>query len=215
MALLQLLSRQEPRRLRRRRHGRRPTIPDYAASASAMLRDWGAEQKYHHVLKGYNYPHGGHPGRRPAREAAPPRGVDRSPPPAAARYYDQAFAGSGVATPPAVATAAATSITSTPSARPERARWQQELTAQGRPDRHPLPDPGPPAAGLRGRRATSAGDFPHSEKAADEVLSLPMYPELTGVQQDEVVAAVLETAKPVGSKPLNFSRPMLTRHNGS
>jgi dTDP-4-amino-4,6-dideoxygalactose transaminase len=20
-----------------------------------MLRDWGAEQKYHHVLKGYNY----------------------------------------------------------------------------------------------------------------------------------------------------------------
>jgi dTDP-4-amino-4,6-dideoxygalactose transaminase len=39
------------------------------------------------------------------------------------------------------------------------------------------------------------GDFPHSEKAANEVLSLPMYPELNRLQQDEVIAAVLETAK--------------------
>ncbi len=35
-----------------------------------------------------------------------------------------------------------------------------------------------------------AGDFPHSEKAATEVLSLPMYPELTRPMQDEVVAAL-------------------------
>ena len=36
------------------------------------------------------------------------------------------------------------------------------------------------------------GDFPHSEEAAKEVLAVPVYPELTRAQQDEVVAAVLE-----------------------
>jgi dTDP-4-amino-4,6-dideoxygalactose transaminase len=30
-----------------------------------------------------------------------------------------------------------------------------------------------------GDGAFSKGSFPHSEKAADEVLSLPMYPEMT------------------------------------
>ena len=36
------------------------------------------------------------------------------------------------------------------------------------------------------------GDFPESERAAKEVLAIPVYPELTRPQQDEVVAAVLE-----------------------
>ncbi|HUO52824.1 MAG TPA: DegT/DnrJ/EryC1/StrS family aminotransferase [Gemmatimonadaceae bacterium] len=35
-----------------------------------------------------------------------------------------------------------------------------------------------------------AGQFPESEKAAKEVISLPVYPELTPAQQDEVIAAV-------------------------
>ncbi len=38
------------------------------------------------------------------------------------------------------------------------------------------------------------GDFPHSEQAAKEVLAIPVYPELTGAQKDEVAGAVLEVA---------------------
>jgi dTDP-4-amino-4,6-dideoxygalactose transaminase len=34
------------------------------------------------------------------------------------------------------------------------------------------------------------GEFPESERASDEVLSLPVYPELSQTQQDEVIAAV-------------------------
>jgi dTDP-4-amino-4,6-dideoxygalactose transaminase len=34
------------------------------------------------------------------------------------------------------------------------------------------------------------GEFPESEKAANEVLSLPVYPELTQSQLDEVIGAV-------------------------
>ncbi|MDE3088780.1 MAG: DegT/DnrJ/EryC1/StrS family aminotransferase [Chloroflexota bacterium] len=37
-----------------------------------------------------------------------------------------------------------------------------------------------------------AGDFPHTEKAASEILSLPMYPELTNVQAQQIVDALKE-----------------------
>lgn len=39
------------------------------------------------------------------------------------------------------------------------------------------------------------GDFPVSEKAADEVLSLPLYPELTPEQVERVATAVIEAVR--------------------
>jgi len=42
------------------------------------------------------------------------------------------------------------------------------------------------------------GDLPHTERAADEVLSLPLYPELTAAQQAFVVAAIAKLLGPAG-----------------
>jgi dTDP-4-amino-4,6-dideoxygalactose transaminase len=41
------------------------------------------------------------------------------------------------------------------------------------------------------------GDFPIAERVAREILSLPMYPQLSYQQQDEVAAAVKEAVLPV------------------
>ena len=39
------------------------------------------------------------------------------------------------------------------------------------------------------------GDLPHSERAAKEVLAIPVYPELTEAQMDEVAGSVLEVVR--------------------
>jgi dTDP-4-amino-4,6-dideoxygalactose transaminase len=165
--------------------------PEYARKIR-MLRDWGAEQKYHHVLKGYNY-------RMEAMQGAVLRVKMRhlekwtEARRRIARRYDEAFAGTEIRTPqPTDSNRHVYHVYAIRST--ARARWQQELSARGIQTgiHYPIPVHRQPAY-TDGR--WNAGDFPHSETAAEEVLSLPMYPELQESQQDEVVRAVLEVAR--------------------
>ncbi|RYG34202.1 MAG: erythromycin biosynthesis sensory transduction protein eryC1, partial [Burkholderiales bacterium] len=111
---------------------------------------------------------------------------------AAARYKSM-FEGTGVATPAALDNrrhvyhiyAIRTS---------DRARWIEELNKKGIQTgiHYPFPLHTLKAFDFLGYKQ---GQFPHSEKAAAEVLSLPMFPELTAVQQEEVVSAVAALQK--------------------
>jgi dTDP-4-amino-4,6-dideoxygalactose transaminase len=169
-----------------------------------MLRDWGAETKYQHVLKGYNFRLEGLQGavlRVKLRRLEAWTEARR----AAAAYYRALFVGSGV---------------QAPQARPEvrhvyhlyvirtaqRAAWQAALAAQGIQTGIHYPTPVhllPAFAGLGHR----AGEFPHAERAAAEVLSLPMFPELSSAQCEEVAHAVMRLAAPHAHEPDAESLP--------
>jgi dTDP-4-amino-4,6-dideoxygalactose transaminase len=164
--------------------------PEYARTIR-MLRDWGAERKYQHVLKGYNYRLEGIQGavlRVKLRRLEAWTEARR----AAAARYDRLLAGSGVRTPEVL-----------PDARhvyhiyavraPRRQAWQEALQAQGIQTgiHYPIPVHLLPAFSDLGY---SVGDFPHAERAANEVLSLPMFPELTATQTEEVALAVRRLA---------------------
>lgn len=152
-----------------------------------MLRDWGAEKKYQHVLKGYNFRLEGIQGavlRVKLRHLEAWTEARRQ----AARHYDTLFEGSGVAMP--VQASFARHVYHLYVVRTtQRQLWQDALTAQGIQTgiHYPTPVHLLPAFADLGYRA---GEFPHSEQAANEVLSLPMFPELTEAQCGEVARAV-------------------------
>jgi dTDP-4-amino-4,6-dideoxygalactose transaminase len=156
-----------------------------------MLRDWGAERKYHHVLKGYNYRLEGIQGavlRVKLRHLDRWTRARRS----AADCYRHSLRASDVLIPQEM-----------PYARhvyhvyairsPRRQAWQELLLARGIHTgiHYPVPVHLQPAFADLGYRA---GQFPHSEQAANQVLSLPMYPELTGEQCEIVSRAVCKLA---------------------
>jgi dTDP-4-amino-4,6-dideoxygalactose transaminase len=164
--------------------------PEYARTIR-MLRDWGAEKKYHHVLKGYNFRMEGMQGavlRVKLRYLEGWTEARRT----AAGHYDRLFAGTGVATPTAASYARHVyhiyAVRTT-----NRQAWQDALLAQGIQTgiHYPTPVHLLPAFAELGYKA---GDFPHAEQAANEVLSLPMFPELTAAQCEEVARAVANLA---------------------
>jgi dTDP-4-amino-4,6-dideoxygalactose transaminase len=164
--------------------------PEFARTIR-MLRDWGAEKKYHHVLKGYNYRLEGLQGavlRVKLRHLEKWTEARRS----AAAYYDNALADNGIQTPfPREHSRHVYHVYAVRTT--ERAKWQEFLNSRDIQSgiHYPIP------VHLQEAYASpryKAGDFPHSEKAAAEVLSLPMYPELTEPMQDEVIAALLDVA---------------------
>jgi dTDP-4-amino-4,6-dideoxygalactose transaminase len=77
---------------------------------------------------------------------------------------------------------------------PQRDKFQNALTGQGVHTgiHYPIPVHLQPAYAELGYKE---GNFPHSELAAKEVLSLPMFPELTSAQQDTVSKSVREVFK--------------------
>jgi dTDP-4-amino-4,6-dideoxygalactose transaminase len=156
-----------------------------------MLRDWGAEKKYHHVLKGYNFRMEGIQGavlRVKLRYLEKWTEARRT----AASHYDRVFAGSNVASPKAMSYSR--HVYHIYAVRTKnRQAWQDALLAQGIQTgiHYPTPVHLLPAFADLGYRA---GQFPHAEQAANEVLSLPMFPELTQAQCEEVARAVMDLA---------------------
>lgn len=162
--------------------------PEYGRTIR-MLRNWGAARKYEHVLKGYNYRLQGIQGAILRVKLRYLEGWTEARRAHAARY-DALLAGSGVETPAA-----------RPDSRhvyhiyairtPRRGDLQVALKAQGIETgiHYPTPVHLLPAHSDLGY---SAGDFPCAEAAAAEVLSLPMFAELTEEQIGAVAGAVRE-----------------------
>jgi dTDP-4-amino-4,6-dideoxygalactose transaminase len=157
-----------------------------------MLRDWGAEKKYHHVLKGYNYRLEGIQGAvlRVKLKYLEEWTESRR---AAAAYYNQLLQDVGVKTPKAMAYARHVYHVYAIRAK-NRNEWQQALQEKGIQTgiHYPIPVHLLPAYADLGYMA---GDFPYSERAANEVLSLPMFPELTRGQCEEVCDALTHLTK--------------------
>lgn len=157
-----------------------------------MLRDWGAERKYEHVLKGFNYRmdsiQGAVLGVKLRHLEAWTEGRR-----AVAAQYDRLLADSGVATPAEM-----------PYARhvyhvyairtPNRQVWRSALDERGIQTgiHYPFPIHLLPAYSDLGYRR---GQFPHAEKAAAEVLSLPIFPELTEAQCEAVATVIKGLAR--------------------
>jgi dTDP-4-amino-4,6-dideoxygalactose transaminase len=108
---------------------------------------------------------------------------------AAAANYAQFFSGSAVRTPEALAhNRHVYHVYAIRTA--HRAEWMDALQKQGIASgiHYPIPVHLLPAYADLGYKA---GQFPHSELAAAETMSLPMYPELT-VQQCQTVATAVK-----------------------
>lgn len=160
--------------------------PEYTRTMQ-MLRDWGQEHRYHHILKGYNYRMDGIQGailRVKLRYIEAWTEARRTH----AAQYNQLLANSGLTTP--VALAHNRHVYHVYAVRTTQREWlQQQLNEQGIQTgiHYPIP--------VHLQTAYSDleyqhGDFPHSELAAKEVLSLPMYPELTPAQVSQVAESL-------------------------
>jgi len=144
-----------------------------------MLRDWGQDRKYHHVLAGYNYRMEGMQGavlRVKLRHLEKWTEARR----AHAARYRALLPGCGVEIPAEAAGARHVyHVYAVRSAR--REAIMKGLGEQGIQTgiHYPIPVHLQPAYA---DPAYGPGTFPHAEKAAAEVTSLPMYPELTEAQ---------------------------------
>lgn len=157
------------------------------AKTIRMLRDWGQERKYYHDLKGFNYRMEGIQGAILGVKLKNLEAWTEARRKNATVYAD-ALKGSGVLAPSEM-----------PYARhvfhvyairsPKRDAIHKALTDADIQSgiHYPIPIHLQKAYADLGRKA---GAFPYAEKAAAEVLSLPMFPELTADQIAQVAAVV-------------------------
>jgi len=160
-----------------------------------MLRDWGQSRRYHHDLKGFNYRLEGMQGAilgvKLKHLDAWTNARRRN-----AALYNKSLAGADVESP--LEMNYSRHVYHVYAVRtPSRDSLAKELNAQGVQTgiHYPIP------VHLQEAYADSAyraGDFPHAERAAAEVLSLPMFPELTEEQVRQASEAVLNAATSVG-----------------
>ena len=161
------------------------------ARKARMLRDWGQERKYHHVLKGFNYRMEGFQGailRVKLRHLDQWTEARRSH----AAVYGELLGESSVLVPQQAPYAH--HVYHVYAVRhSDRDSLARTLHAHGVGTgiHYPVPVHLQPAYADLGHRV---GDFPEAERAANEVLSLPMYPELTRTQIETVCAAVGQEA---------------------
>lgn len=162
--------------------------PEYARTIR-MLRDWGQERRYHHVLKGYNYRMDGIQGAilrvklLYLDQWTEARRVH-------AALYNELLTDSSVKTP--ISMPYSHHVYHIYAVRsPQRDVLQQKLNEKGIQTgiHYPIPVHLQPAYADLGYKL---GDFPCSETVAKEVLSLPMYPELSPEQIKIVSTAVSE-----------------------
>jgi dTDP-4-amino-4,6-dideoxygalactose transaminase len=164
--------------------------PAYA-DTMRLLRSWGEKVRYEHRLKGYNYRMDGIQGAILGVKLKYLEAWTEARRRHAAAYA-AAFDGSGVVTPKErpgdrhVYHVYAVRVS-------DRDGWRQRLTDAGIQTgvHYPIPVHLQPAHADLGYRR---GDFPVSEQVASEILSLPMFPEMTAEQITTVAGAFRHAA---------------------
>jgi len=162
--------------------------PEYARTIG-MLRDWGQDRKYHHSLHGYNYRMEGFQGailrvklRHLERWTETRRAIVKT--------YNEHLAGADVVRPAEMPWARHVYHLYTLRADNRDALQAALLNAGIQTGIHySTPVHLQPAYTALGY---GPGSFPESEKAAREVLSLPLYPELSDSQIEDVAKAVMQ-----------------------
>jgi len=163
------------------------TSNDKYAQTVRMLRDWGQDRKYHHVLRGYNYRMEGFQGavlRVKLRHLEVWTNARRN----LVGLYNRLLAEAGVETPSEMSWAHHVYHVYTLRTADRdgmHAFLQEEGIQTG--IHYPVPAHLQPAYSDLGY---GRGAFPRSEEAANQVLSLPLYPELPSEAVADVARAV-------------------------
>jgi dTDP-4-amino-4,6-dideoxygalactose transaminase len=162
------------------------------AKRMRMLRDWGQEQRYHHLVKGFNYRMDALQGailRVKLRHLEKWTEARRQ----IAHRYSALLRDSPIARPPAELPGRRHVYHIYAVRTRDRDGLRRVLEAEGVQTglHYPIPVHLQPAHADLGYRP---GDFPESEAAACEVLSLPIHPDMSLRQAEQVVAKIEQDA---------------------